>query len=500
MFNFDIPDIDVRAILPLALVALTGLIALIFEVINPKRDNRVLVFVSLLGLAMAAVTLVFSLTDPVYQTGAGMLVHDTVGNVLQLIIVVSTALVVLFSDDYLRQKRVPFGEFYPLVLWSSVGAMLMVAASNWLIVFLGLEILSIALYVMAGMSRTEEKSEESAMKYFLLGAFASGFLLYGIAFLYGATGSLQIDALKTAWLQGHDETHVMICGGLALTLVGLGFKCGFVPFHQWTPDVYQGAPTNVTAFMSTVSKVAALGALWRVIEVSGDLSNVLIPALTVIAILTMIVGNVMALAQTDVKRVLAYSSIAHSGYILAALIAHLKMPALATGTTLCYYLLSYCLMTIGSFAIVSMFARGGQESTGYESLYGLFNRSRLAAACLIVFMLSLIGLPPLAGFFGKLFILMDLVKAGMVPLAIVLACASIISAAYYLRIARAVLVPDESVNQRTSPFAGNLAFTGAVCALGVIAVTVFYTPLMKALQFEPTTTVAAAPATLRSQL
>jgi NADH-quinone oxidoreductase subunit N len=373
--------------------------------------------------------------------------------------------------------------------------MIMVSAANWLMIFLGLEILSIALYVMAGMSRTEEKSEESAMKYFLLGAFASGFLLYGIAFLYGATGGLQLSFINAAWKAGNPETRLLMSCGLALVFVGLSFKAGFVPFHQWTPDVYQGAPTNVTAFMATVSKVAALGTLWRVLDSSGTMSGLFVPVLGTIAILTMLIGNILALAQTDVKRVLAYSSVAHSGYILVALIAHGKMHALSdqnprlgqnladTGNaTLCYYLLSYCLMTIGSFAIVSMFAKGGKESTTYDSLYGLSSRSRLAAACLIVFMLSLIGLPIFAGFFGKLFVLIDAVNAGLTPLAIVLALSSIISAAYYLRIARAVLVTDDTVDARTSPFGGSLAFTATLCAVGVVAISVFYTPVMQGLK------------------
>ena len=497
MFNFDVPLIDLRAVTPMVIVGITGLIALIFEMMAPKRDNALLVAISLVGLILAGVALAMSLGDPTYQTGAGMIVHDSMGTVLQLIVVVSTALTVVFSDRYLRQKRVPFGEFYPLVLWSSIGAMIMVSASNWLMIFLGLEILSIALYVMAGMSRTEERSEESAMKYFLLGAFASGFLLYGIALIHGATGGLQLDQIQPAWVHGNQEIHVLLSCGLALVLVGLSFKAGFVPFHQWTPDVYQGAPTNVTAFMATVSKVGALGALWRVLDVSGSMSHLFVPVLGTIAILTMILGNVLALAQTDVKRVLAYSSVAHSGYILVALIAHGKTQSTVGNATFCYYLLSYCMMTIGSLAIVSMFAKGGKESTDYDALHGLLGRSRLAAACLVIFMLSLIGLPIFAGFFGKLFVLIDAVRAGLTPLAVVLALSSIVSAAYYLRIARAALVSDDSATSRTSPFAGGVAFTATVCAVGVIAVSIFYTPLMDALQIDSNPQAAAAQGHIR---
>ncbi len=491
LFHFPVPDIDVRSVFPLLIVAVTGVIALLLEMIWPKKDNTLLVVVSLAGLLLAGAVLIGTAGDTPFDTAAGMLTHDTVGSALQLVILGSTALTILFSDRYLRQKRVPFGEFYPLALWSAMGAMVMVTVTNLLMIFLGLEILSISLYVMAGMSRSEEKSEESAMKYFLLGAFASGFLLYGIALVYGATGGLQLEQIWLAWHQNQGETRLLLSCGLGLILIGLSFKAGFVPFHQWTPDVYQGAPTNVTAFMATVAKVGALGALWRVLDNVGVMSQLFVPVLGAIAILTMLVGNIMALAQTDVKRVLAYSSIAHAGYVLVALIAHGKLQSSIGNATLCYYLLSYSLTTIGSFAVVSMFAKGGRESTGYDDLRGLWGRSRGAAACLLVFMLSLIGLPLFAGFFGKLFVLMDAVRAGLTPLAIVLAVSSIISAAYYLRIALTALAPDDTVETRTSPFTGSLAATAGLCAVAVIAISVFYSPLMETLHLADTSGAAA---------
>jgi len=487
MFDFPVPQLEWKILLPLILVPVTGLLALVIEMILPRRDNALLTAVSIVGLLLAGVALLFTGQDVGLTTGNNMLIHDTVGTALQVVIVGSTALVVLFSDRYLRQKKVPFGEFYPLVLWSATGAMIMVGTTNLLMIFLGLEILSISLYVMAGMSRTELKSEESAMKYFLLGAFASGFLLYGIALTYGATGSLQLEAIRSSWPHLDGEGRLFLAAGLGLMLIGFSFKSGFVPFHQWTPDVYEGAPTNVTAFMATVSKVGALGALWRVLSYSGHLNDLFVPALGVVAILTMLGGNIMALAQRDVKRVLAYSSIAHAGYVLVALIAHGKMGDDTGNATLVFYLLSYSLMTVGSFAVVSMFARNGREATSYDDLRGLWSRSRGAAICLVVFMLSLIGLPVFAGFFSKLFVLRDAVTAGLTPLAIVLAVSSIISVVYYLRIALTALAPDETVESRTTPFGGSVAFTAALCALGVIAVSIFYTPLMQSLQFEQPT-------------
>nr|HWA83351.1 NADH-quinone oxidoreductase subunit N [Fimbriimonadaceae bacterium] len=403
------------------------------------------------------------------------------GLTMQLLIIGATFLAILFSEGYLREKRIPFGEFYPLMLWSAVGAMVMATSRNLLMIFLGVEILSIALYVMAGMSRSEEKSEESALKYFLLGAFASAFLLYGIALTYGATGSLNLSSVAVAW-NGHDpNAKTLLLFGLAMMLIGLSFKASFVPFHQWTPDVYQGAPTNVTTFMASASKIGAFAALVRVLQgfnISG-LTEYWLPALTWVAILTMVVGNLVALVQKDVKRILGYSSIAHAGYMLVALLAHFSNPDKVSLNTLIYYLLSYSLMTIGAFAVISLVAKGGKEGTRLKDLHGLWQRQPLAAGALILFVVSLIGVPPTSGFFGKMMIFTDAVSAGLVPLAVVLATTSIISVYYYLGIARAVFVADEdAAKARSAPMNPGLAAACLICSVGVIAVVVAFSPVM----------------------
>jgi NADH-quinone oxidoreductase subunit N len=408
----------------------------------------------------------------------GMLLRDRFGLVLQLLLVLACFLTVLFSDGYLREKRVPFGEFYPLVLWSTAGAMVMVSTKNLLVVFLGLELLSVSLYVMAGMSRREQKSEESALKYFLLGAFASGFLLYGIAFFYGATGSLNMDALRGAWLSHNAPTENLLLIGLGLALIGLCFKSAFVPFHQWTPDVYQGAPTNVTAFMAAGSKIAAIGVLFRLLDASAAFSDLWMPVLLWIAILTMTIGNLTALVQKDAKRILAYSSIAHAGYILVAILAHAKMPSTIGYGTVAFYLMSYCVMTIGAFAVISLTAKGGKEGTRLEDLHGLWKRSPLAASMLVVFVSSLIGIPPTAGFFGKLYIFRDAMAAGLMPLAIVLAVNSIVSIAYYLSIARAAFVSDEESDRGSASMNFGLAATCILCGGGVILAGLFVAPII----------------------
>lgn len=494
MFQFAPPSIEPLSITPVVLVVLTGIIALIVEMVRPKSNNNLIVGVSLAGLVVAAVCLFAQLGQPDFETFGDMFVRDGFSTAMQLVLVVGTGLAILFSEPYLRQKRIPFGEFYSLVLWSTSGAMLMASSKNLLMIFLGLEILSVSLYVMAGMSRSEEKSEESALKYFLLGAFASGFFLYGIAFTYGASGSLHLDRIVATWIHHTPEAYGMLLIGLAFMLIGLGFKTSLFPFMQWTPDVYQGAPTNVSAFMATGSKIGAFAAMWRILEASGVGSPIWLPVLAVVAVCTMFYGNVVALLQKDVKRILAYSSISHAGYILVAVLAHAKDPQHVGFTTIVYYLLSYSFMTIGAFAIVSLTAKDGHEGTRLEDLNGLWQRSPLAAGALIVFVASLIGLPPTGGFLGKGLIFFDAIHAGLTPLAILLAVNSVISVYYYLAIARAALVPpsetateeaaafdlaphDLAPERRPAPLNPAVASACVLCALGVIGAFVLYGPL-----------------------
>jgi NADH-quinone oxidoreductase subunit N len=503
MYNqsFPLPTINWSAIMPIIIVVSTGILALLVEILRPKNKNQVIVGVSMAGLCIAAFILIQQLSiggmgasvwgGEESQTIGNMFLLDSFGVVMQLLVVFACFLCICFSESYLRQKKIPFGEFYPLILWSSSGAMLMATSKNLLVIFLGLEVLSIALYVMAGMSRSEEKSEESAVKYFLLGAFASCFLLYGIAFLYGATGSLRIDDIGPIWANGDGTTHALLIFGLGLVLVGLSFKSAFVPFHQWTPDVYQGAPTNVTAFMAAGSKIAALAALYRVLDAAVPLGDYWIPAMSIIAVLTMTVGNLVALLQKDVKRILGYSSIAHAGYILVAIIAHCKsMQNPVSGevgyAATAYYLLSYSVMTIGAFAIISLVAKGGRENTTLEDLHGLYKREPFAAVALVIFMASLIGIPPTSGFLGKLFIINDALSANMGWLALVLALNSILSIAYYLAIARAVFVAEENEDRTVqAPMTTGTFSTSFMCAFAVFALAIFANPLIATLNYNP---------------
>lgn len=488
------PSIDWTMLTPVIVVTVTGLVALLIEMLRPKHNNNGIVAASLIGLAITGYALFTQLGLPDGETFAGMVLRDRASLILQLLLVGTCFLTVLFSEGYLREKRIPFGEFYPLALWSTAGAMIMVSTNSLLMLFLGLEVLSIALYVMAGMSRQESKSEESAIKYFLLGAFASAFLLYGIAFLYGATGTIRLDEIGPVWSQGQDWVQNLLIFGLGLVLVGMFFKAALVPFHQWTPDVYQGAPTNVTAFMAAGSKIAAVGALYRILDEASPMVHLWEPILYWVAILSMVVGNLIALTQKDVKRTLAFSSIANAGYVLVAILAHLKAPdQVGMGATM-FFLASYAVMTVGSFAVVSMAAKDGQEGTRFSDLHGLYQRSPWAAGTLLVFVCSLIGIPPTAGFFAKLLIFNDALTAGLTPLAIVLALTSVISVYYYLGIVRAAMIADEGASRnRSMPLNAGLTAAITACVIGVFALTAAIQPIQDLAAKQPAGYVEVEP-------
>lgn len=479
---FQVPQsIDWSAILPFIALVVAGIVGLAIESFKLRRGNEGIVLVSVLGLVLAGFSVTRQL-DLGESTTLLMLVRDQIGLISQLLLIFASLLCVVFSEGYLKEKRIAYGEFYPLVLWATAGAMMMVTTKNLLAVFIGLEILSIALYVLAGMSRREAKSEEAALKYFLLGAFASAFFLLGIAFFYGATGSLALDAFGPALKSGNPMLAKMLIASVCLMVVGLGFKSAFVPFHQWAPDVYQGAPTNVAAFMAVGSKIAAVVALFRVLDAFIPLVSYWMPILFWVAILTMTVGNVAALAQKDVKRILGYSSIAQAGYLLVAVLAHAKRPQDVGFSTVAYYLLAYSAMTVGAFAVVSLAARKGKEGTRLEDLHGLWQRSPFTAGALIVFVASLIGIPGTAGFAGKLMIFNDALTAGLLPLAILLAANSIVSVAYYLSIVKAAFVAEEAPEIEPRAVDATMVGLFAACAAVILGGFVFVSQIVNWMQ------------------
>jgi NADH-quinone oxidoreductase subunit N len=375
----------------------------------------------------------------------------------------------LLAIGYLSRERIPVPEFYPLLLFATIGMLLMGGAADLIVVFLGLELMSLAVYVLAGIRRRSAASAEAALKYFLLGAFASGFLLYGIALVYGATGSTNLYAISFQLAGGGGGGSVMLGVGIALLLIGFGFKVSAVPFHMWAPDVYDGAPTPATAYMAAAVKAAGFAALVRVALIAfGDHVAAWQATVWWLAAATMVVGNLVALAQRRLKRMLAYSSIAHAGYLLVAV-------ASATtngGAAFLFYALAYTGMTIGAFAVLAAIGRDGESEVLIDDLDGLAQRRPWVAFAMSVFMLSLLGFPGTAGFIGKWMILATAIGAGQTTLAVVLVLASVVSAGYYLPVVMAMYMKpqqDSELADRATVLGG----TRVVVVVAAVALLLF---------------------------
>jgi NADH-quinone oxidoreductase subunit N len=415
--------------LPAMLVAVFALVVLMVDLFSPQGQggNPGLVGLIGLGVALWATARLWGAQEELF---GGMIVVDSTALFLQGLVLTVGFLTVLLSIQYAVDERLEQGEYYALLLFAVFGAMLMGAGGDFLIIFLGLEILSLAQYILAGMRHGVLKSSESAMKYFLLGAFATGFLLYGIALLYGATGTTNLAGIVTAVREGGLLNNPLVTIGMGLLIVGFGFKIAAVPFHMWTPDVYEGAPTPVTAFMSTGVKAAAFVALARVfLTALGEQQVNWAPVFWLMAVLTMTVGNVVAIAQQNIKRMLAYSSIAHAGYLLIAMTA--AGPAGVSG--LLYYLLAYALMTLGAFAVVVALEQREERHLLIGEYSGLGFRYPLPGVAMALFMFSLSGLPPTAGFMAKFYVFSAAVEQGYLGLAVIGVLNSLISVYYYLR-------------------------------------------------------------------
>ncbi len=429
-------------------------------------------YLSLVGFAVVAACTVYVFSEQGFAFSE-MVRASTISHFANFVFLLSGAIVTLISDRYLEEERIWFGEYYVMMFISILGMMLMASAANMAVLFIGLETMSIALYILAGLMRRDSRSNEAAMKYFLLGSFASGFFLYGIALIYGATGELALHRIaEVLQLRG---TSPLFWIGLSLLMIGLFFKISAVPFHQWTPDVYQGAPTPAAAFMSTGAKAAAFAAIISVAsnfaaQLQGNLNWS--SAVAIIAVASMIVGNVAALVQEELKRMLAYSSIAHAGYMLVGIAA-----GGAEGfSAVIYYTLVYTLMNIGAFSVVALLEAEGL-GTSHSDCAGVFKKSPLLAGVMAVFMLSLAGLPPLAGFIGKYKVFAAAVSAGMTWLALIGVLASAISAYYYLRVMVSMFMrePDQPLNLRTS----GSALTLALVALAIVLLGIFPTEILK---------------------
>ncbi|MBI4240140.1 MAG: NADH-quinone oxidoreductase subunit N [Candidatus Rokubacteria bacterium] len=471
MMPLAVPTVTLLPLAPVLVLTATAALLLLLDLLPPRDRKAHLGFVGLGGVVvMLVVTL--SLWGNPRRAFDGMVVLDDYALFFDVTIAFATGLVLLLSLDYLPRNRAETGEYYALVCFSATGMVLLASAADLILIFLAVELMSLSLYVLAGFFSGRLSSSESAMKYFLLGAFATGFLLYGIALIYGATGTTNLERIAAATASLGRAPLLVI--GFALLLVGFGFKISSAPFHMWVPDVYQGAPTSVTALIATGSKAAALAALLRVLLSALRAAQPdWVTLVWVAAVLTMTVGNVVAIAQSNLKRMLAYSAVAHIGYMLVGVVAG---GSLGTGGVL-FYLLVYTFTTVGAFGVILLLERGGQEAVNLADYAGLATRHPVLALTLSVFLLSLIGIPPTAGFVGKFYLFAAAIRAGYLWLVVIAVLNSAVAAYYYLRLIVYMYMRDpEGLPTAYAPsLAGNLALGLAVW--GVLQFGVMPAPL-----------------------
>jgi NADH-quinone oxidoreductase subunit N len=423
------PEIDLISLAPVLVLSVFTIMVMLIDLFVGK-NKTVLVLVALTGLLMAAISS-FANTDWPVTSFGGSYVVDHMSVFFTMIFCLSSALAILLSIDYNRRENIRVGEYYSLILFCTVGMIILASSTDLIMIFLGIEIVSLCLYVLAGIRRGDVRSNEAALKYFLLGAFATGFLLYGMTLLYGSTGTTKLAGIAEALSHGEVLSQPILMMGVVLLVAGFGFKVASVPFHMWTPDVYQGAPTPVTAFMAVGPKAAAFAAFFRVFTTAmPELAPTWEMLLSIVAVTTMFVGNLGAIMQTNIKRLLAYSSISHAGYILIAIIAKGSLASSA----LLFYMLAYTFMTFGAFGIVILLGRSGKENLELEDYSGLGFQAPLLGLAMSIFLLSLGGLPPLAGFVAKFYIFQAALNEGYVILVVLAVLNSAISFYYYLRV------------------------------------------------------------------
>jgi NADH-quinone oxidoreductase subunit N len=483
---FQAPSINFLLFLPWIIIVGTAILLMILDLIIRSRNKAWIAWVSLVGIGLAIWQTVglwdvdsATFTDP---SGSPMIAVDNYSLFINIIILLTAFLTVLLSVNYLGKANIERGEYYYLMLFSVSGMMLMGMANDLILVFIALELLSIPLYILSGFARPRVDSEESAMKYFLLGAFASGFLVFGIALIYGATGTTSLpEVTKTV-----SSDDILAMAGAVFILVGLAFKVAAVPFHMWTPDVYEGAPTSVTAFMSVGAKVAGFAAMIRiVIYAMHELDQAWIPAIATIAALTMIVGNFAAISQRNIKRMLGYSSIAHAGFILMGVAAAI---ALADGqpdaanqgmSAALFYMFAYLFTNLGAFAIIVTVERREGKGVMLDDYKGFSRRSPVLAFILAFFMISLTGIPPTGGFTAKFGVFGAAIEANLVWLAIIGVITSVVSAYFYLRVVFYSFMYEGEQTSRIRP-AVTVSVAVAITALVTLLLGIYPTPFLEA--------------------
>jgi len=462
------PAFEIQQIFPEITLCLFGIAIILLDTFLPKAKRSAATAIALIGIAVAAV---FTL-GLVGENGtffSGMIIVDEFSIFFRVTFLIIGGLTILASSSYVARENLPVGEFQALMLFAIVGMNLMVASNELIMIFLGLETLSISSYILLGIKRSDPKSNESALKYFLLGSFSSAFLLYGIALTYGATQTANLESIGRQIAAG-SASMTLIYAAVGLLFVGFGFKIAAVPFHVWTPDVYEGAPTPITAFMSVGPKAAGFGVLLRMLLVAFPATyGKWLGLVWLSAVLTMVLGNCVALVQSNIKRMLAYSSIAHAGYILVGV---------ATGNqegvaAILFYTLSYALMNIGAFTIVALVSRRGDRKTHIDDFAGLGFKQPGLAAALSIFLLSLAGIPLTAGFAGKFFIFRAALESQFIWLTIIGVINSAVSVYYYLRVIVVMYMKESADDWSPVSMSPSAASVIALSVFGVLQFGIF---------------------------
>ncbi len=459
---------DVSFFSPELTLICVGLILMLLDLIVRKKEIVAAFAVAGAIVAMYGTYKLYGIYEP--QTAFnGMFLLDGYANFFKLIFYLNIILTICISIKYMAVEKAAYGEYYALLMFATTGMMIMASAGDLIVLYLGLELMALSTYILAGLIRTQPRSNEAALKYFFLGAFSSAFLLYGISLTYGLTGTTNIKEIAAALTALQISGSPILYLSMIFMIVAFGFKIALVPFHMWAPDVYEGAPTSITAFMSVGPKAAGFAVLGRVLfdafaMMHVQWSSILIP----IAVITMAVGSIIALAQTNIKRMLAYSSIAHAGYMLLGIITGTHEGLSSTIN----YLMIYLFMNIGAFAIVIMLRREGFQGEDLEDYMGLAKSHPLASALMLIFMFSLAGIPPTAGFVGKFYVFMEVINAGYVYLAIIAVVFSAISAFFYLRVIMYMYMKDPKgeVTLTTSP---SMSIALAVTAMMILIIGIF---------------------------
>ncbi len=507
LFQAATPDINLTLIAPELIVGIAGVIVMMVDAFGRRGQCWLTGSLSIVGLAASAIASVWLWTSWVGPRTAfnGMIVLDELRLSFTLIFVIVAILTILISSIWIETEKLPAGEYHSLLLFATSGMMLMASAGDLVIVFLGLEILSIATYVLAGFRRTDVRSNESSLKYFILGSFASAFLLYGIALVYGATATQSLPGttnIATIAARANSSLYPpLLLAGAAMMLVGFGFKIATAPFHVWTPDVYEGAPTPVTAFMAAGPKAAGFASFLRVfvfgfpiatavVSTGGFAHKAWLGALAVMAVLTMSVGNIVAIVQNNVKRMLAYSSIAHAGYALVGFVAAGAATTIedrsAALSAVAFYLLTYAVMNMGAFAVVTFIARRGDQQTNVDDYNGIGFASPVLAFSLSIFLLSLFGMPLTAGFMGKLVVFSAALKQGYAWLVVIGVLNAAISAYYYLRLIIVMFFRERTETWDVPRLPASLALALVLTILGVFYLGLFPGRVLNAFQARPT--------------